>query len=503
MKNKIDAYLLILLILLIIFVVFWVEFGNWRYEEYKSGYWDIGSALYSFYWHANEFQYYTNPLQYLVFMNHISFLTLFLVPIYTLYQHPITIFLIQDVSLAISVLVLYFICSDLLKSRKIGFTFAIVFLSNPCVLGLVMFDFHLEAFTVLFYLLSFYFYFKKRVRLFVLSFVLLIGVLEVDSFVAGSLIMGLLLYELLHNKEVGESKKRYMLGMGFFLVFAALVFYYLLTSYIQSTYVGGPNPPIVPLGQAKNYILDQERLFSSGGPGKSYNFTLEYTFIITIIIMLGLFVMFLGFGLTSFISPLISIVLYSPWWGEMLLSRNFNFGYPYFQYYSFGLGGSILSAILGMKIIKERKHDSAEKFFKSTNFENLIAIMIVVIGFAISLAVFVEMSPASDLLNLTTNIYSPSTNYATSIIPANMSVMAQGVIAPHLYYIHNLELSPSDKGTVAGLHSYWTLPDYIILNKHLPDYADIVNSIPFNQNNFSEEYTVYFNQSGTYIYRRH
>jgi len=161
MESKPDYYLRVLLVLLALYVLYWAYFGNYRYVNYVAGYYDMGVETYSLYWHVHGLNYFTSPLQYLVFTNHLSFFSLLLLPVFTLYQHPVTFLSLQAIALAATALAAYFISADLLKSRRVAFAFAIAFILNPGVMGLTLNDFHLESFTALFYLISFYFYMKK------------------------------------------------------------------------------------------------------------------------------------------------------------------------------------------------------------------------------------------------------------------------------------------------------------------------------------------------------
>ena len=91
------------------------------------------------------------------------------------------------------------------------------------------------------------------------------------------------------------------------------------------------------------------------------------------------------------------------------------------------------------------------------------------------------------------------------MIPKNASVMAQPTLALHIFYIHNLELPPiygNDGYYLSNLTVYWFKPTYIVMDKNLSDYGDFLNS-SFNVYNYMDKnYTLYYNQSGFYIYKR-
>lgn len=498
MESKPDYYLRVLLVLLALYVLYWAYFGNYRYVNYVAGYYDMGVETYSLYWHVHGLNYFTSPLQYLVFTNHLSFFSLLLLPVFTLYQHPVTFLSLQAIALAATALAAYFISADLLKSRRVAFAFAIAFILNPGVMGLTLNDFHLESFTALFYLISFYFYMKKSVLRFSITFLLMLSLLEVEPFVGASMIAGLLLYQLLYDRKGLSNERGRMLAIGTALAALMFVVYYLLALYIPTTYANASAPyPIVPIQQLKNYLLEQTSTLISGNAHYDELFIyLGGAF--------GLIVFFLGFGLSTFFNPLLSIVLYSPWWLEVFFVHNMAFVYPYFQYYSFALGGSIASAILGLQLIFRDKGRRIGSDNWRTRFDYMVAMLIVICGLFVSLAALGFMNPALLLVNYAQQLNYTALDRAVGLIPANAGVMAQGQIAPHLFYVRDLELSQADSPlwfAPVGLRVYWFKPEYIIVSEHLEGYAKILNASPFSDKNFTAEYSVYFSMNGTSVFR--
>ena len=494
-SEKRDYYLAVLLILSLIFVVCLVAFGNSKYASYLSGYFDFGSAIYTFYWHVHGLQYYTNPLQYLVFMNHISFFAILLVPVFALYQQPVTLFLIQDFALAATIMLLYLVAADLLKSRRIAFAFAIALMVNPEIFGLGIFDFHFEAFTVFFYLLSFYFYMKRSFWKFALSFAFLLSVMEFDSLVGLSMVSALLVYEVFYNKGFGDKTVRRMLIAGLILGLVALTSYFALEIYLPGTYTGGALQNVVPLQQPISYFMAQFHSLTSQKVGNTIP-TLLYAG------TMGVLLLSMGFGVSSFLVPAVSILLYSPWWAEFLLTHSAALFYPYNQYYSFALGGGVASALLGILRLTKERFLFNKNSWREKKFEYFIATNVMLFGAGISLLVFMIAGPSLNLGGRGQISNYTAINYAVNLIPKNATVLTQSTIAPHLFKVHNLELSNGEHVVPEGLSYYWAPPDYIILNKQLEYYSQIINATPFNQSNFSGEYSLYFNQSGILIYKR-
>lgn len=355
MGLKEDKYFIALSVIALIFVVFWSSVSIHRYATFSDQYWDMGVVMYNFYWHIHGLALYPNFLYYLVSMNHMSFLVLLLYPIFAIFPNALTLFVIQATALALTAILAYFVCVSLLKSRKIGFTIALAFMVNPATLGLLASDFHLEAFTALFYILSFYYYIKRKKYHFVASYAMLLGVLEVETAVGATLLLGLLIYELFYNlRSKGEARSNLKTGLvmlliGFALTAVFYAFYTQAAAYVINNYGSVPYTSITPLQRLTNF-LSQQISGLSGHSGTSFNGS---TFVYASI--LGLFVFLYSFGPAPLANLLISLILYSPWLVELVVIHNPWFIFPFSQDYSYALGASLVSAILGYLILSEGK----------------------------------------------------------------------------------------------------------------------------------------------------
>jgi uncharacterized membrane protein len=503
-KLKEDKYFIALVVICALLIIYWVSFQSYRYDKFISGYYDIGAYVSSYYWHVHGLQYYPNILDYIVFGNHISLFSLFIVPVFAIYQRPITLYLMQDIVLMFTALVVYFVSSDLLKSNKIGFAFAVAFLINPATIGLLSFDFHVELFTALFYILSFYFYMKQKPTYFIISYVLLLSILEVEPVVGLSLLVVLLVYELIYHHKAAErevlKKSMVLLGAALIITIAFSVFYISATKYIINSYATISESAIVPIQRLQDIFTEQT--------SKLTTTVLDPNLIVSGTTF-GLVVFFFGFGVSSFVNPLISLISYSPWLFEVLIAHNVGFTSPATQYYSYALGGSVISAILGYMILSKTK-------LKLFGFElyNIQKNGTFIAFYILLLAVFISVPVLGLLGNLLQINYAPKLNYTQindvlKTIPNNSTVMAQGTIAPHLYYIHNLELSPvyGSANTTPYFLAYWVKPKYIILDTNLYSANEFSNSTSnesFNIHNYTEEnnYTLYYNKSGLMIYKK-
>ena len=113
-----------------------------------------------------------------VFGQHIApdqFMVLFA---FFFFQSPLTLPIIQLLVLSLTGLLVFGVARDLLKSDRLALIMCAAYLLNPGMHGLLIFDYHAEFFIIPFYIMTFYFYMKAKVRLFLVSLVLLLGAVK-------------------------------------------------------------------------------------------------------------------------------------------------------------------------------------------------------------------------------------------------------------------------------------------------------------------------------------
>lgn len=505
-KLSIDKYLVLITVLSAAYFTYWIFWGNYLYTTFKSSYFDIGGYTYAMYLHINGLMY-MNPLQYLVFFNHIAPSLVLLMPIFTLYQHPITLIIIQQIFLALTTILVYFVASDIFKDKRLAFVLAFAFLINPGIRGLVWFDFHPEAFIAFFYILSFYFYYKRKTKYFILSYILLLGIMETAYLVGATLILALLIYELIYNsRSKGSALKNYkeglkLIGIGIGLTVIAAIFYHVAAGYIINSYASTSNYAIPPISRLINFIKIQSDIILNPGLVSKSAYYNEITWG-----GLGSLSVLFGFGIWSLLNPLISLVSYSPWLTEVFYLHFSYFAWFSRQYYSYVVGASLVSSVLGLLILARYK-PRISKMLKISikSIDSFVIANILIFSILFSVIALVGINTA--LLTFPANPSINSSQIATGLamIPYNATVLVQPSIAPHISYIRELELPPiyGNFGVyISNLTVYWFAPDYIVLDKNLSDYNDFLNS-SFNVYGYmGKNYSVYYNASGFYIYKR-
>jgi uncharacterized membrane protein len=478
--GKFDGYLLAMVAASLLFVIYWVTYAFYRYQSFGSYFWDLGQETYSMYVHLHS-PGLVYGLQFLAFSNHLSVFKVLLLPIFALYQNPMTLILLQDVAVALCAVVAYLIGRDLVKSKPVGLALGLAFLLSPGVRGIVFFDVHAEAFIPLFFLLSFYFYMRNRKGPFFASYILMLSVIETAPFVGISLLAALLLYEFVYvpaktPAEIVARKGRLKVIAAAFLVsLLFILFYYYVANSLVSMYRLGDYNAMPPFLRIVNFLSIQVKTLGNTG-GVQYN-----QGAIAYLMLWGLLILFLGFGLTGFRNIILTLILVSPWILEVLILHNTVFSVLYYHYYAYVVGGAVVAAALGFMIIVKKKKRAFH--IRTERFVRILASLTVVMAVIVS-AILLPALP--NLPGFLPTNWKTLQNYSTvesalDTIPSNASVLTQPSIASHLYRVVYLELPPDD--TVGGFSPvgfvnnfdivtyYNSTPEYIILDKQLPDYA--------------------------------
>ena len=495
MPKNIDKYLILISIIAFAYFSMWVYYGIHKYQTYNEGYYDIGVYSYSLYWHIHYAQG-VGPLVYIsTFANHVSVFLLLVTSIFYFYQNPIILYIIQDFFLAFTTIMICAVTLSITDNKKLGFAMAIAFLVNPAIRGLTISNSHYEAFIPFFYILAFYCYVKNKRALFVVSLLLLLSIMETTFAIVLPLLLALLIYELVHNRGISSKKllksRLTLIAIGFILTILFTTFYLVTITKVISDYQGMPYSTVPPMIRTLNYI-------SIGSTSGIANVPLPEVAIYLFI--LGIIFLFFGFGISSLADPLIALVLFSPWLYEIFIAHDVFFVSQSGQYYAYFIGASYVAAMLGYLIISDKG-----KMFGviHINRKNILLSASFIITFAIIISSYMLLLTTLPLLIVPSGLNYTQINYAVSLIPRNATIMAQLNIAPHLYFVKNLELPPSDNPLIiwkGNLTIFWFKPEYIIIDNNLMGYTELTGQ--FNIYNYTKgNYTIYYNKSGITIFK--
>jgi len=495
-------------LLAVSYILYWSYFEFYKYSTFQSSYFDMGYMPHSLYLHLYSPQMIPG-LQYFVFGEHLSLFAFQVLAAFALLQNPMTPILLQELSLALASIVAYMIGKRILNNRMVGLALGFAFLINAGVRGITVYDFHLEGFIPLFYLLAFYFYMRDSKKGFLISYALLLSTIETSLVVGLTLLAGVFFYELFWNRKLsGEERKRQNKRKGMLIAALAItilfgIFYIGVANSLTTSYQNGGYAITPPNQKLVNFFSFQLQTLENPG-GVSYS-----PYGLYLMGTAGLINLFLGFGTTSLVNPLLSILLVSPWIGEVFILHNLVFATFNNEYYAYAIGGALVSAVLGMLIISKAKMPGLlGRLFPSNLYQ--ISGTIFSLSIMISLLLFLITFPLPPfLLNGAPNLNYTQINFLISQIPANAYLMSDVSLNPHLYYVQNLELTPNIqlKGfTPSGFSTidaplYWFRPTYIAFDTNFSDFGTIQNA------NFSiyaymgSNYTLYRSAGGLQIYR--
>jgi len=161
------------------FTVF-LSYSILRHLALQTTYFDLGLYASSFWKTTHGYDSWAS-LMFPSTVGHISHFSPLLGPIaliYSLIPDPVTLLVIQSVAIVSSVIPLYYLA--LRESGRYGLSLAIagLLLVNPALLGIVRYDFHVEAFLPLFIFSLYYAYRSGKSRTYYLSLALLLSTIE-------------------------------------------------------------------------------------------------------------------------------------------------------------------------------------------------------------------------------------------------------------------------------------------------------------------------------------
>ncbi|MGC9037823.1 MAG: DUF2079 domain-containing protein [Candidatus Micrarchaeia archaeon] len=464
-------------------VTYWTAYAFnafYTFHEYD----DLGAYAYAM-WYDIHYPGIVHGLQFIVFGNHIAPDQLMVLPIFYLWQSPLSLLFVQSVVVGITCFSAFLIARRLLNDSKLAFLVFLALLINPGLNGLNIFDYHCELFLVLFSILTFYFFMQKRTRPFLLSLVLLLFVQEAAAFVVFALGLGLLLYSLLYS----DSRKQHIRMSAITLLAAilAFAFYHVATSALINAYASGAYPSLPPKFKVIPYYSQQLGNTAGTFAGSMHPFELlsappfyfKY-------LAYGILVVFLFLGVAVLFDPVLTIILASPWLTEVFLLNNFSFVVSWDYYMVFGLSGTVIGGILGLVLMKERKGVVAKVItrHKTVDYDALArklayySIVFMTLFFFATYPLFVYSKNVNNIGQDLLFQVSPQIRaideqlYSVmALVPRNSSLMTDYFIMPHFTDMRYLE--------ELGNSTLYFVPEYILFDFNLNISLNAYASVPF------------------------
>lgn len=286
---------------------------------------------------------------------HANFILLLFVPVYFIFQSPETLLIIQTVSVGLGALPLYWLGKKVLKNENLALLVPGLYLMNPMVHDVNLYDFHPLALAMPIIIFAFFFMHQKRYKLFLLSCFLLIITKEEMSLIV--LMFGFYLFF--------RQKERLL---GIILSIFSIIYFFTIVEIVMPYFNAGSQPVLI--SSRYSYLGD-------GLVGIAKN-----TIANPIIFVRQIFNKTSFIYLLLLVSPLAALPLLKPDIFLMslptvvinLLSKNRMMQYP-FQFYHFApiLSFIFLSSIMALAKIKPEKGViNFEILVKATLYSSLV-----------------------------------------------------------------------------------------------------------------------------------
>lgn len=420
-------------VLIAVYTLVFSSYTIFMHYAFKTYGWDLGIFTQSLWTTINlgkPFHYtietHVNPSQNF-FGAHFSPVLLLIVPIYALYQSPITLLVLQSFILGSAALPTYWIARDKLNSKLWGLTFATAFLLHPALHGMNCFDFHVEAFIPLFFLLTFYYLDNKQ---WIKGLIFTLLTLSTIEF-APILILFLGFYFLIKissqtpKVNIVLTLKRIsipivLIATSIFWFFTAFHITYSINPLKATGLPGnwdiwGSNLNEVILNVLRNPITALGVIVN---PIEKIYYTLS-VFAPTVFLPL--------------LSPL-ELLLVVPWLLLALLSEYPPYYEPYFQYFGFIAGQIFVAAIYGVKNLIKLQNSSKNL----SGMEKKLMVLILSLSLLSTLATSPISLPALTRRRIEINPHVKTLHEVLSLIPHNASIATQNDILPHLAQRENI-----------------------------------------------------------------
>ncbi len=142
------------------FFAFWTFILSLKYFNLKYYDWDL--ALYAqAMWDLCHGRLYSSLFDMNFLANHAEYISFLLIPLYAVFQHPLTLIFLKVGSYAAAGFVLYLIAKPVLPPL-LSLIFAFLYLAFPANLYALLYEFHIESLNMVFLFLLYYFFSRER-----------------------------------------------------------------------------------------------------------------------------------------------------------------------------------------------------------------------------------------------------------------------------------------------------------------------------------------------------
>jgi len=478
-KAKIRSDYFLLFVIAAVYVITVSSLAVAEHYAFHTNAWDLGIYAQAFHNTLNHGKifYYTSELSGnpsgSLFGIHFSPCLFLLVPIYAIYQSPVTLLILRPIAISIGLIPLYWILKDQkLNSRGFIFLFAIVYLAYPPVTAAYL-NFDVEAFLPALFLFAIHY--LKRGKL-VYSYFFVVLALMINEFVPLIIIAMAFYFFLLNRKEIisGLRQRKLTKNAAFSIIlFLSGVLWFKLASTVI-TYFNpsalstkwewgelGTSPSAIIINVLTNPVKALQVMFNDGQA--------KFLYIVTLL------------GPVAFLSLLdpLTFIMTLPWLAASLLSINPLYYSVGSQYPAFISAFIFVSAING---IKKLVNINGKKNLKRVSF--LLLIILFITTLLVPTTGYVGAKKTDETVR-----------FALEKIPANASASVMPEFFPHI--CNGLDVYPYFKSGV----------DYVLIDVYswwytatLPRPADIAPR--WCDAEISDEYGIVVNANGVLLYKK-
>jgi uncharacterized membrane protein len=403
------------------------------YYAFKTYGWDLGiftQSLWSTVILGKPFHYtletYVNPSQNF-FGAHFSPVLALVVPIYGIFQSPLTLLVLQSFIIGLAALPLYWIAKKRLNSKLWGLTLAASFLLHPALQGMNCFDFHVEAFVPLFFFFAFY-YLDNNQWVKGAAFCLL--TLSTIEF-APILILFLGLYFLVRKNlrlpRAGARVRLRLILIPLLLILVSIAWFF-LAFYV--TYTINPLKATGLPGNWDNWgrSLSEVVLNVVKNPVRVLTTMVNPVEKVYYFMFIAAPVVFL-----LLLAPC-ELVLVLPWALAASLSEYSPYFQPYFQYFGLIVAQIYIAAVFGAK----RLFKIGETHQNHLAGEKKLMALILIVSLVSTIAVSPIGLPALTSRPVAINSHTQTLEDVLALVPSYASVATQNDIEPHLAQRENI-----------------------------------------------------------------
>jgi uncharacterized membrane protein len=420
---------IIFLLIAVYVAVFSVYTFIMHYAFYTYA-WDLGIFTQSLWTTVNKGQFfhytieaYVNPSQNFLGV-HFSPVLLLVVPVYALAQSPITLLVLQSFVIGITALPIYWLARDKLNNKVWGLVFAAAFLLHPGVHSINCFDFHVEAFIPLFFIMAFYYFDKQKWLRGIVFAVLTLSTLEFAPILILVLAAYLFLKTLVHKENLNWPTVLKKMTIPIVLGVISIVWFFMA---FQVMYDINPLKAIGLPGRWDLWGRSMSEVVINviNNPIKALSVMfnpIDKVYYVLSALAPVLFLPFLALG---------EFALAVPWVIAALLSDYGPYYEYYYQYFGLFVAQIFIAAIYGTRNQLKLPKVSLNKRAISS-FEKKFMLLIVLISLVTTLAISPLGAPALTTRRIKIDSHTQMLNEVLDMIPLDASVATQNNILPHL-----------------------------------------------------------------------